>query len=59
VSFRYKTGGSTYADTIVAASLDDIDVVRIEAGARKRARTGGRADITFGWAVDIPIRNAG
>jgi hypothetical protein len=57
--FRYKTGGSTYADTVVAASLDDIDVVRIEADARKPARTGGRDDITFGWAVDIPIRNAG
>ena len=57
--FRYRTGGGTYVDTVTAGSLDDIDFVRVEAGARKPARTGGREDITFGWAVNIPVRNAG
>lgn len=55
--FQYRTGGSTYSDTITSASLAAIDAVRILAGARKRAVTGGREDITFGWAVNIPIRN--
>lgn len=55
--FQYRTGGSTYADTIVAASIGLVDAVRIVAGARKRATTGGREDITFGWAVNIPLRN--
>lgn len=55
--FQYRTGGSTYADTIVTASLDLVDAVRIVADARKRATTGGQEDTTFGWAVNIPIRN--
>jgi hypothetical protein len=55
--FRYRTGGSTYADTITAASLDDIDAVRIAAAARKPARTGGQQDVTFGWDVAVALRN--
>ena len=54
---QYRTGGSTYADTVAAGSLGDIDAVRVVADARKPAGTGGQQDITFGWAVNIAIRN--
>lgn len=56
-SFQYHTGGGTYADTVAAADLDDIDVIRIRADARKPAATGGRDDITFGWTVSVALRN--
>jgi prepilin-type N-terminal cleavage/methylation domain-containing protein len=55
--FQYRTGGSTYADTIFGAALADIDAIRIVADARKQAPTGGADDITFGWAVNIALRN--
>lgn len=55
--FQYRTGGTTYADTIVAASLDGIDAVRIVADARRPARTGGQQDVTFGWSVNVALRN--
>ena len=55
--FRYRTGGSTYADTVSSTALGDIDVVRIVADARKRAQTGGQDDITFGWSVNVALRN--
>jgi hypothetical protein len=55
--FQYRTGGSTYADTVVAASLDAIDAVRIVADARKPARTGGHQDVTFGWSVTVALPN--
>jgi len=55
--FQYRTGGSTYGDTITSASLGDIDAVRIVADARKPARTGGQQDVTFGWAVTVALRN--
>lgn len=56
--FQYRTGGTTYADTITSASLDDIDAVRIVAQARKPARSGGQQDVTFGWSVNVALRNA-
>lgn len=55
--FAYRTAAGIYADTVVAASLDDVDVVRIAADARKRAATGGRDDVTFGWTVNVALRN--
>jgi Tfp pilus assembly protein PilW len=54
--FQYRTGGATYADTIPTA-MANIDVVRIVAVARKAAPTGGVDDITFGWSVNVPMRN--
>ncbi len=54
--FQYRTGGTTYADTISTA-LGTIDVIRIVAEARKPAPTGGVDDITFGWSVNVPLRN--
>ncbi|HUF74952.1 MAG TPA: prepilin-type N-terminal cleavage/methylation domain-containing protein [Longimicrobiales bacterium] len=55
--FQYRTGGSTYADTIVAASLDAIDAVRMVADARKPATSGGQEDVTFGWSVTVALPN--
>jgi hypothetical protein len=55
--FQYRTGGSTYADTITSGSLGTIDAVRIVADARKPARSGGQDDVTFGWSVNIALRN--
>jgi hypothetical protein len=54
--FQYRTGGVSYADTITAASVDDIDVVRIVADARLRAPTGGQDDVAFGWSVNVALR---
>jgi prepilin-type N-terminal cleavage/methylation domain-containing protein len=55
--FQYRTGGSTYADTITSGSLVLIDAVRLVADARKRAATGGQSDVTFGWSVNMILRN--
>lgn len=55
--FQYRTGGATYADTVVAGSLSAVDAVRIVADARKRARSGGQEDVTFGWSVNVALRN--
>ncbi len=56
-AFQYRTGGATYHDTVLGASLANIDVVRIIAEARKRAETGGESDVTFGWSTNIALRN--
>ncbi len=56
--FQYRTGGTTYADTVVAASLGSVDAVRIVADARRPAPTGGAGALTFGWSVNIALRNA-
>lgn len=55
--FQYRTGGSTYADTITSAGLATIDAVRLVADARKRSTTGGQDDVTFGWSVNMILRN--
>lgn len=55
--FRYRTTGGTYVDTVSGASLADVDAVRLVADARKPAPTGGVEDITFGWSVNVPLRN--
>jgi hypothetical protein len=58
--FQYRTGrttGSVYHGSVVGAALADVDAIRIVADARKRAPTGGADDITFGWAVNVALRN--
>lgn len=55
--FQYRTGGATYADTVVAGSLGTIDAVRIFAEARKPSRSGGQQDVTFGWDVTVALPN--
>jgi len=47
----------TNADIDLSADLDDGDVVRIVANASKTAVAGGVGAITFGWSVNIALRN--
>jgi len=57
--FLYRTGGTTYATSVSgAASLGAIDAVRIVAQARTRPQTGGTEDVTYGWGVNVHLRNA-
>lgn len=55
--FQYRTGGSTYSDTITGSAVGDIDAVRIVADARLPARSGTLEDVTFGWSVNVAVRN--
>ncbi|MGD8728742.1 MAG: hypothetical protein PVF90_03500, partial [Gemmatimonadota bacterium] len=55
--FQYRTGGSTYADTVAGSSVDDIDAVRVVADARLPARSATQEDATFGWSVNVAVRN--
>ena len=56
-SFAYRTGGSSYATSVTGTSLTNIDAVRIGAEARERQETGGVQDITYGWSVNLVLRN--
>jgi len=57
--FLYRTGGASYATSVTgAASLGTIDAIRIVAEARTRPQTGGTEDITYGWGVNVHLRNA-
>ncbi len=55
--FEYRTAVGTYADTVLAADLSGVDAIRFLATSRKPPPTGGRDDVTFGWSVDVPLRN--
>ena len=55
--FQYRTGGSTYADTVTAVNVANIDAVRIVADARQRSQSGGQDDVQFGWSVNIALPN--
>lgn len=55
--FQYRTGGVTYADTISGSSVANIDAVRIVAEARLPARSGTLEDATFGFSVNVALRN--
>jgi len=54
--FQYKVG-SVYGDTLPAAFLGFIDAIRIVVEARKRSETGGVDDVTFGWSINVALRN--
>lgn len=56
-AFQYRTGGSTYSKSATGANLAKIDAVRITAEARKKPETGGAKDITYGWSVNLVLRN--
>lgn len=55
--FQYRTGGTSYADTVTGSGVANIDAVRIVADTRLPARSGGQADATFGWSVNVALRN--
>lgn len=57
--FLYRTGGATYATSVSGGSLDDVDAIRIEAQARRAPQAGGVDDVTFGWGVNVFLRNGG
>jgi prepilin-type N-terminal cleavage/methylation domain-containing protein len=56
--FHYRVEGTTtWSDAITGGSLADIEFIRIDVDSRRPAPTGGVDDITFGWTVDVPLRN--
>lgn len=55
--FQYRTGGSSYADMVSGSTVNDIDAVRIVAEARLPARSATQEDATFGWSVNVAVRN--
>jgi type II secretory pathway pseudopilin PulG len=57
--FRYRTGGSTYSTSVSGGALSTIDAIRIQADARRAPQTGGVNDVTFGWGVNVVLRNGG
>lgn len=57
-SFQYRTGGSSYATSVGGKELKNIDAIRIVALANKSALTGGQANITYGWSVNLALRNS-
>ena len=57
--FKYRTTGSTYATSVASGSLSAITAIRIEAQAQRKPQTGGVDDVTFGWGVNVILRNGG
>ncbi len=57
--FEYRTGGSTYASAVAGGMLAGIDAIRIVAEAREAPGTGGVDDVTYGWSVNVFLRNGG
>lgn len=56
--FLYRTGGASYATSVTgAANLGQIDAIRIVAEARTRPQAGGVDDVTYGWGVNVHLRN--
>lgn len=55
--FQYRTSAGSYVDTVTAGSLSAVDAVRIVLDSRKPPATGGTEDVTFGWSVNVPLRN--
>ena len=55
--FWYRTGGSTYASQVTGTGLPLIDAIRVKSEAAERAPTGGAKDITYGWSVNMILRN--
>jgi hypothetical protein len=55
--FWYRTGGSTYASQVTGTSIPLIDAIRVKSEAEERAVTGGEKGITYGWSVNMILRN--
>lgn len=57
--FLYRTGGSSYFTTVSGGSLANVDAIRLRIQARRKPRTGGVDDVTYGWDVNVYLRNTG
>jgi len=58
--FLYRrTGTPGYVTSVTGTGLATIDAIRIEAQARRRPRAGGVDDVTYGWGVNVMLRNGG
>lgn len=55
--FQYRVGAGGYVDTVSASALASVDAVRFVAEARRPPATGGTDPVTFGWAVNLALRN--
>lgn len=55
--FQYRIGPDTYVDTVTASGLARVDAVRFVAGARRPPPTGAADPVTFGWTVNLALRN--
>jgi hypothetical protein len=60
--FMYRRAGGKftgdYVTSVASGDLGAIDAIRIQAAVR-RAILGVQApDVTYGWAVNVPLRNA-
>jgi hypothetical protein len=56
--FQYRTGGASYANSVSGPpNLGQIDAIRILAQARVRPQAGLGGDITYGWGVNVHLRN--
>ena len=56
--FRYRAGSPSYVAPVGGPSLSSIDAVRLVAWSRQRPETGGQQDLTFGWSVNVFLRNS-
>ena len=55
--FQYRTTTATYVTSVPPLSLANVVAIRIQAMARRKPPTGGVADVTAGWAVNVFLRN--
>lgn len=56
--FQYRVGASGYVSTVTGVGLGTIDAVRLVTRAHESPETGGQADLTYGWAVNVYLRNS-
>jgi len=58
--FLYRRTGAYppgYVTSVSGTGLAAIDAIRIEAQARRRPQAGGVDDVTYGWGVNVVLRN--
>ena len=60
--FMYRRAGGKftgdYVTSVGSTELGAIDAIRIEAEVRRAIKSVQADDVTFGWAVNVPLRNA-
>jgi len=55
--FQYRTTTATYTNSVLPLALANVVAIRIHAMARRKPPTGGVADVTAGWSVNVFLRN--